>query len=290
MVCEVKALACQLPAELGIPLSHFSCRELQREVIARGIVAEISGTTIWRWLSEDAIRPWSRRSWIFPRDPAFREKAGRVLDLYAGNWQGQPLGPEEFVLSADEKTGLQIRRRIHPIQPPGPAKPMRVEHEYERLGTCAYLAAWDVHRARLFGRVVSRATSESFDSLVADVMVTEPYHSATRVFWVVDNGTIHRGERAVRRLRDRWPTLVLVHLPVHASWLNQIEIYFSILKRKALCPDDFDSFQAAENRILGFQDRYQQIAQPFEWKFTRQDLDRLLARLPSTKDKLGRAA
>ena len=114
-------------------------------------MAQISGVTIWRWLSEDALRPWTRRSWIFPRDPHFAEKAGRVLDLYHRLWEGQPLGPQDYVLSADEKTQIQILHRCHPSTPPGPGRPLRVESEYQRLGTCAYVAAWDVHRAALFG-------------------------------------------------------------------------------------------------------------------------------------------
>ncbi len=275
----MKALACQLPSELGIPLSRFSREELRREVVSRGIVAQISGATIWRWLSEDAIRPWNRRSWIFPRDPQFREKAGRVLDLYQRIWAGEKLGPDDFVLCADEKTGLQIRRRIHPTRPPGPGRPLRVEHEYQRLGTAAYQVVWDMRRAGLFGHVVQRSTIVTFDALVAQVMRSEPYHSAQRVFWVVDNGTVHRGQRSVDRLQGRWMNLLLVHLPVHASWLNQVEIYFSILARKALTPDDFASFEAIQERILAFQDRYQTVAQPFEWKFTRRDLRRLLAKL-----------
>lgn len=278
LIAEVKALACELPAKVGLPLSRFSREELRRHVVAAGLVAKISGMTIWRWLHEDAIRPWSRRSWVFPRDPDFREKAAPVLDLYHGGWQGESLGPGEFVLSVDEKTQLQIRSRRHPTRPPAPGRSMRVEHEYARHGTCAYQAAWDVRRARLFGQVVERNTIETFDAFVAEVMNTEPYASAERVFWILDNGTVHRGQRSVDRLTGQWPTLVPVHLPVHANWLNQIEIYFSILQRKALSPDDFGSREEIEARILGFQDHYKNVAQPFEWKFTRANLDRLLAR------------
>jgi hypothetical protein len=277
VVCEVKALACQLPSEQGVPITRFSCAEIKREAVARGIVARISETTIWRILSEDAIRPWSYRSWIFPRDPQFAEKAGRVLDLYHGLWEGRSLGPNDHVLCADEKTGIQIRRRRHRIIPPAAGLASRVQHEYRRLGTCAYLAAWDVRRARLFGEVVDRSTIVNFDAFVDQVMAQEPYRSARRVFWIVDNGTVHRGDKACRRLRARWPNLILVHLPIHASWLNQIEIYFSVVKRKALVPDDFPSRAAIVQRIQDFQLHYEQIARPFEWKFTRQDLQRLLA-------------
>lgn len=135
---EVKALACELPARSGVPLSRWSTQELARETVERGIVAAISGSTVWRWLSEDAIRPFYHRSWIFPRDPEFAEKAGRVLDLYEGRWEGEPLGEGEYVISADEKTSIQARARRHPTQPvSGGGCPMRVEHEYERKGALA---------------------------------------------------------------------------------------------------------------------------------------------------------
>lgn len=274
----MKAIACELPSTFGLPLSRFSRAELQRHVLATGLVAQISGVTIWRWLREDAIRPWTHRSWIFPRDPLFAEKAGRVLDLYHRRWQGKRLGPGDFVITADEKTQIQMRHRRHPITAPGPHRPMRVESDYKREGTCAYLAAWDVHRAALFGRVVKRISIASFDALVADVMRRPPYCTARRVFWIVDNGTIHRGQRAITRLRARWPNVIVVHLPIHASWLNQIEIYFSIVQRKALTPADFATQAEVTTRLLGFQRHYQRMARPFEWRFTRADLAKLLRR------------
>lgn len=280
----MKALACELPAKLGLPLSRFSRAELRRHVLSAGIVASISGVTIWRWLHEDALRPWSRRSWVFPRDPDFASKAGPVLDLYHRRWKGRPLSENEFVISADEKTQIPIRTPCHEILPPAPDRPMRIEHEYRRHGVCAYVAAWDVHRARLFGRVVEKISIEVFDGLVAEVMDQEPYRSARRVFWIVDGGTIHRGERAARRLQGRFPNLVLVHLPTHASWLNQIEIYFSILQRKALTPVDFATRETLAARILGFQDHYQAIARPFVWRFTRRDLHRLLQRTTTPEE------
>lgn len=291
VVTQVKALACELPATLGLPLSRFSRAELRRYVLAAGIVAEISGVTIWRWLHEDALRPWSRRSWIFPRDPEFATKAGRVLDLYHRRWNGRALREDEFVISADEKTQIPIRTLCHPITPPAPGRPIRVEHEYRRHGVCAYIAAWDVHRARLFGDVVHKISIVAFDALVTRVMSQEPYRSARRVFWIVDSGTIHRGQRAVDRLEGQFHNLTLVHLPKHASWINQIEIYFSILQRKALTPADFSSQEQVAARIIGFQQHYQQVARPFEWKFTRRDLERLMARWPASKpDKLPVAA
>ncbi len=275
----MKALACELPHEHGLPLSRFSMSELKREAIARGIVASIGETTIWRWLSEDAIKPWNHRSWVFPRDPDFEAKGGRILDLYEGVWEDSALGPDEWVISADEKTSIQARRRRHATLPPAPRRSLRVEHEYERKGAIAYLAAWDVKQARVFGRCESSTGIEPFNRLVMQVMSQEPYRSARRVFWVVDNGSSHRGQASIDRLQARWHNLVLVHTPVHASWLNQVEIYFSVLQRKVLTPNDFTSTAEVEDRILRFQRHYAQVARPFRWKFTRRDLQELLDRL-----------
>ncbi len=152
VVVAIKALACELPHEHGLPLSRLTVPEIRREAIDRGLVASIGQTTLWRWLADDALRPWHHRSWLFPRDPDFEAKAGRVLDLYAGRWQGRRLSSDDCILSADEKTSVQARRRVHPIAPAAPGQAMRVEHEYERLGAWAYLAAWDVQRARVHGR------------------------------------------------------------------------------------------------------------------------------------------
>jgi hypothetical protein len=279
VVVQVKALACEIPARLGIPLSRFSTSELAREAVARGITASISGATVWRWLSVDALKPWQHRSWIFPRDPEFEVKAGPVLDLYQGQWEGRPLRPDEYVVSADEKTSLQARIRLHPTEPAAPGQAMRVENEYKRGGALAYLAAWDVRRAKVFGRCEQTTGIEPFGRLIEQVMTQEPYASAHRVFWILDNGSSHRGKAAVKRLEAAWPTLKVVHLPVHASWLNQIEIYFSIIQRKVLTPNDFASLAAVEERLLAFETRFGEVAQPFEWKFTRADLTALMAKL-----------
>ncbi len=278
-VVGVKALACELPAESGVPLSRWSAPELAVEAVARGIVEAVSASTVRRWLAEDVLKPWQHRSWIFPRDPDFAVKAARVLDLYAGTWQGELLGEGEFVVCADEKTSIQARCRCHPTLPPGKARMMRVEHEYERKGALQYLAGYDVHRARVIGRMEPTTGIEPFGRLVAQVMTTEPYASADRVFWVVDNGSSHRGRASVTRLSKAWPTARLVHLPVHASWLNQAEIFFSILQRKVLTPNDLTDLDALAARILAFQDRYNATATPFDWCFTRADLDRLLQRI-----------
>src|SRR5262249_27072793 len=230
LIVQVKALACELPAQHQVPLARWSLSELVRQVCQSGLVAQLGRTTLWRWLHEDAIRPWQHRCWIFPRDPDFAPKAGCILDLYERQWEGKPLKDDEFVLSTDEKTSVQARRRLHPTLLPEPGRAMKVEHEYQRLGAWAYLAALDVHGPKLFGRCEAATGIDPFGRLVAQVMRQEPYRSARRVFWIMDNGSSHRGQRCVERLQDRYRNLRVIHGPVHASWLNQIEIYFSIIR------------------------------------------------------------
>ena len=274
----VKALACALPAELGRPFSRLSCADVAQAARAQGVVASISDTTIWRWLSADAIKPWSYRSWVSPRDPCFADRAGRVLDLYHGVWEDQPLGDDDYVLCADEKTQIQALRRTA-AGPVGPGQTRRVESDYSREGTLAYLAAWDVRRARVFGLCEAKTGIEPFRHLVDLVMRQEPYCSAHRVFWITDNGTSHRGQRSMARLAGWHTQATEVHTPVHASWLNQIEIYFSVVQRKVLMPNEFHDLVALRNCLLDFQDYYGKIAQPFEWRFTRAELHKLLQRL-----------
>jgi hypothetical protein len=232
-----------------------------------------------RILGSDAIKPWQYRSWISIRDPDFATKAKRVLDLYARVWDGQPLGAEDYVISADEKTSIQARCRCHPTLPPGKSRTMRVEHDYHRGGALAYLTAYDVHRAKVIGRCAPTTGIAPFIALVDQVMAQEPYASANRVFWIVDNGSSHRGAPAVERLAEAHPTAVMVHTPVHASWLNQVEIYYSIVERKVVSPNDFTDLAEVEHRLAAFERRFNATATPFNWKFTAADLDDLLIRL-----------
>jgi len=291
----VKAIACALPREHDLPLSRFSRAELHRLVIERG-VCEASASTIARWLAGDALKPWQHRSWIFPTDPAFLEKAAPVLDLYQGRFEGKLLHPGEFVICADEKRSMQARARIHETLPPSPgSRGQRVEHTYKRRGALTYLAALDIgrrggRRPRVFGRCEPRGGIDPFDRLVWQLMTKEPYASARRVFLIVDNGSSHRGQKAAQRLERRWPNLVLVHLPVHASWLNQIEIYFSIVQRKVLEPNDFPSLPELARTLNAFEHRWNEIAEPFDWRFNRHDLAALIERLRPYEPQLQLAA
>jgi hypothetical protein len=274
-VATVKALACELPARREPPLSRYSTADLARYIDAQAGAPAMSASTIWRILDADARKPWRHRSWLTPRDPQFAPKAGRVLDLYHGVWEGQPLSPADCVLSADEKTSSQARVRRRATTPPRPGQPMRVEHEYARGGAS--------------GRCDTTTGIAPFGDLVALVMRQEPYRPAPRVFWVVDNGSSHRGAKAARRLQDRSPNLVLVHLPPHASWLNQIEVYFSIVQRTVLTPNDSPDLAAVETRLRAFAARDNDTAVPFHWRFTRQQLEARLAALPDLPPPIAEA-
>lgn len=283
---EIKALACEIPAKRQLPFSRLSHADIAQQAVNSGIVASISGTTVWRWLSADAIKPWSYRSWLFPRDPDFAEKAGIVLDLYHGIWEGKPLGANDYVISADEKTSIQARKRICTGTPPAPHRKRRVEFEYERQGALAYIAAWDVHHAKLFGLCEKKTGIEPYHRLVDFVMQQEPYRSANRVFWVTDNGSSHRGKASISRLSQWYPNAIQVHTPVHASWLNQVEIFFSVVQRKLLTPNNFSDLVTLESKLLNFQAHYEKVAKPFKWKFTKDDMKNILCKISYKNDRL----
>jgi transposase len=282
---QVIALACELPATSGVPLSRWSSPELARELAARSQV-RVSASTVCRWPAADALKPWQHRSWISIRDPDFAVKAAHVLDLYAGIWDGQPLGEHDFVICADEKTSIQARCRCHPTLPPGRVRMMRIEHDYHRKGALAYLAAWDVHRGHVSGRCEDTTGIEPFARLVEQVMTSQPYASADRVFWITDNGSSHRGQAAVDRMHAAWPNAHLIHTPVHASWLDQCEIYFSVVQRKVVAPNDFTDTDEIRARLAEFEIRYNTVAGPYNWRFTRTDLDALLDRLAAHEQAL----
>lgn len=276
---EIKALACELPVRLGLPFSRIGSADIAREAVVRGIVVAISVTTVWRCLKSDAIKPWKHRSWLFPRDRFFAEKATRILDLYFRVFEGIPLGPDDYVISSDEKTSIQARHRKLIGVGPLPHQPRRVEFEYERKGALAYLAAWDVHRAKLFGICQKTTGIESYHKLVDLVMQQEPYRSARRVFWITDNGSSHQGQSSVRRLSEWYPNAIQIHTPVHASWLNQVELLFSVLQRKVLTPNDFPDLETLVTAISQFQALYSQIGKPFKWEYTKDDLKQTLSRI-----------
>jgi len=268
---QVIAIVCETLWKHELPLSRFSIADLRRVVNQEENLASLSHSSLARFLHQNALKPWRYRYWLFPRDPEFVSRACVVLDLYAGFWEGQRLGPDEHVLSADEKT-IQVLTRRHPSLPVVSGFEQRVEFEYKRKGTVAYHAAWDVFRGRVFGRVAPNTCIVTFNRLVDLVMTQDPYQTSGRTFWIVDGGSAHHRNTFPARLSSMYANAVAVSLPVHASWLNQIEIYFSIVQRKALTPLAVTDRATLTKRLLDFQDYYQEVAKPFSWKFTATDL------------------
>jgi hypothetical protein len=273
----IQAMACEVIAETKQPLSRQSLGDLTRRA-SEAVSKTISRSTVWRILHNAAIKPWQYQHWLFPKDPRFAEKAGPIVDLYAGIWEGQLLGVNDYLLSIDEKTSIQARSRRHAEMPPEPKQSRRIESEYKRHGALQYLAAWDVHRGRVMGRCEPRTGIEPFGRLVDQVVTYEPYRQAERLFFIVDNGSSHRGQAAVTRMRHRDKRIILVHTPIHASWLNQVEIYFSIIQRKVLTPNDFADLEAVRVRLALYEELTNKSPKPFAWKFTREDLMNWLKR------------
>jgi hypothetical protein len=184
-------------------------------------------------------------------DPKFTDKAGPILDLYQRIWEGARLGPTTTKFPQTKRPAFRLVAGNNRLCIP--RRPTKAENEYFREGAWVYLATWDVHRAKVFGRWESQNGIAPVARLVAEVMGQEPYKSARRLFWIMDNRSAHRGLKAVDRFRAQRPNAILVHTPVHASWLNQIEIYFSIVQRKILTPSDFSSLAELERRLMAFQ-------------------------------------
>jgi hypothetical protein len=232
----VVALACQLPATTGVPLSRWSAPELAAELRAQGLAGPISRSSVLRILAEHPIKPWRYQSWIFPRDPDFAAKATVILGLYQGYYQSKRLRPGDRIVCVDAKPSIQARARRHATSPPGRGRPARVEHEYDRTGALALLAALDVRTGKVFASCPPATGIAPFMALIGQVMSQEPYASAARLFVIVDNGSDHRGQTAARRLREAHPNAIMIHTPVHASWLNQAEIVFSIVQKRSSRP------------------------------------------------------
>jgi transposase len=225
------ALACQLPAQTGVPLSRWTGPELAAELTAQGLVsAPVSPSSVRRILAENPVKPWRYQSWIFPRDPHFEAKAEVILDLYQGFYQGQPLRDGD-------------------------------------------------HTGRVFASTSKTTGIYPFMTLIGQVMERPEYKNAPRVFVIVDNGSDHRGKAAIGRLRKAHPNAVMIHTPVHASWLNQVEIFFSVIQKKVVSPNDFPSVEKLSETLLAFTGRYNKTAEPFSWKYTAGDLKDLLRRI-----------
>jgi hypothetical protein len=262
-----------------VPLSRWTGPELAAEIGKAGLAGQISVSSVLRILAEHPIKPWQYQSWIYPRAPDFAARATVILDLYQGFYQGKRLRPDDRILSVDARPSIQARGRCHQTRPAAPGHPMRVEHEYVRHGALALLAALDVHTGKVFAATPGTTGIKPFMTLMDQIMTQPPYQDAPRVFVIVGNGSDHRGQAAADRLRKAHPNAIMIHTPVHASWLNQAEIFFSIIQKKVVTPNDFASLDELSCTLLAFVNRYNATARPFNWKFTADDLAGLLDRI-----------
>ena len=257
----VVALACQLPAAAGVPLARWTGPELAAEITKAGLASPISPSSVLRILAEHPIKP---------------------LDLYQGYYQGKRLRPGDRIISVDAKPPIQARARCHPTSPPGPGRAVRVEHEYDRAGALALLAALDVRTGKVFASCLQTTGITPFMALIGQVMNQEPCASASRVFVIVDNGSDHRGKKAARRLHDAYPNAIMIH--------TQVEIVFSVVQKKVISPNDFASTAQLAATLLAFTARYNQTARPFNWKFTAAGLARLLQRISARREPANQTA
>src|SRR5262249_48858698 len=265
------SIACDVVARTGNPLSRQSTTDLAKR--ARDELNKpISRSTVWRILDADAIKPWQYEHWIFPRAADFFAKAAVVLDLYEGYWQGERLDPFDRILSADEKTSIQARIRCQETLGPAPGRRRRVEAEYGRGGALQYLAAWDVQEGLVMGQCEARTGIEPFGRLVGGGMGRAEYPAAGPVFWGVDNRSWHPRRAAAKRMSRAHPNAILIHLPVHASWLNQVEVYFALLQKKVLTPNDSADLLELEMRIRLYEELTNEQPRPFAWRFTKYEL------------------
>jgi hypothetical protein len=270
---QVTALACSSPEQVGIPLARWSCAELAVALISLGLVVQIATSTVWRWLQAERLKPWRFHLWQHVRDPLFLERAKAVLALYeqavellkAGIW----------VICVDEKTSLQARQGVDEPVPAGPGSPVQLAARYIRRGALQLFAALSVADGQVYGCCRSRKCFADFQAFFLDVIVpTAIQRGAKEIRLILDHSPTHAPKQleawlAHQQLAQAWPfTVQVVWLPKYASWLDQIEIWFSVLQRKALTPNHFVDLEALRQRILGFIAHYNHTAQPIQWSYT----------------------
>jgi transposase len=254
-------IACERPDKLGRSLSQWDCRELARQLIRDGVVTSISPDTVWRILENHQLKPWRHHLWLSPkvaRDAAFAASVQEICDLYT-----RPLAAHEMVLCVDEKTSLQPRTRKAPTLPAQPGMPVRLEHEYERKGALNLFAAFDTRSGKVYGRTAERKRQKEFIEFLEQLDREIP-GEITLIHIVLDNLRMHKGKQ-VQAWLAKHPRFVFHHPPVHCSWMNQVEQWFSILQRKRLAIADFADKAELAERLQAFIAEWNEIAHPFKW-------------------------
>ena len=261
---------------LSRSLSQWDCPELARQLIAEGIVEEISASTVRRILAAHPLKPWRQHLWLHPkhpRDAAFYATVTELIDLYT-----RPLQADEIVLSLDEKTSLQPRPRPALTLPARPHHlPNRVEHEYKRAGALNLFAAFDTRSGKVYGHCYDRKRQREFLTFLEAVEVEVDEHIRT-IHLVCDNVSTHHGKE-VRKWLAHHPRFIVHFTPVHCSWMNQVEQWFSILQRKRLRIVDFESKDQLHTKLVQFIREWNQHAHPFNW--STKSVAKVMAKAPA---------
>jgi transposase len=273
---HVVRLACERPDPLGHSLSQWDCTELARQLIAEGIVEDISAGTVRRILTAHQLKPWRHHLWLYPkrpRDSAYYATISALIDLYT-----RPLPDDEMVLSMDEKTSLQPRPRLSPTRPAQPGNlPNRYEHEYKRSGALNLFAAFDTRSGTVYGQCYPRKRQQEFIAFL-EQLDREIAADITTIHLVCDNVSTHHG-REVCKWFVKHPRFVVHFTPVHCSWMNQVEQWFSILQRKRLRIVDFASKEVLHAKLMQFIVEWNEHAHPFNW--STQSVAKVMAAAPA---------
>jgi transposase len=254
-------IACERPDDCGRSLSQWDCKEIARQLARNGVVTSISTETVRQILLNHRLKPWRRKMWLsakVPRDAAFAGQVRGICDLYT-----RPLQPDEVVLCVDELTSLQPRPRKSPTKAAKKGRPTLVEHEYGRCGALNLFAAFDTRTGAVYGLTASRKRQVEFITFLEQLEREAPA-SVRTIHIVLDNLRMHKGKR-VQAWLAKHPRFVFHHPPVHCSWMNQVEQWFGILKRKRLRIADFADKAALAERLMAFISEWNQIAHPFKW-------------------------
>ncbi len=257
----VVKIACERPDELGRSLSQWDCTEIARQLVRDAVVPSISAETVRRILLSHRLKPWRQKMWLspkVPRDAAFATQVQEICDLYT-----RPMRPDEVVLCADEMTSLQPRPRKSKTLPTVEDRPTRVEHEYGRCGALNLFAAFDTRTGKVYGSTASRKRQSEFIAFL-EQLDGEISESITTIHIVLDNLRMHKGKQ-VQAWLAKHPRFVFHHPPVHCSWMNQVEQWFSIVRRKRLRIVDFANKEKLAERLMSFINEWNQIAHPFNW-------------------------
>ena len=273
MALHLVRRACELPEQAGRSLSQWDCAELARQLVRDEVVASISPQTIQRMLLADRLKPWRSHVWLHPRTPrdaTFAAQVRAVADLLT-----RPLGPHEVVLSLDEMTSLQPRPRRVATRPAQPGRPIQVEHEYPRAGATHLFAAFDTRSGQVYGVTTRRKRQVEYLTLLEHLDQAIPA-SVTTIHLLADNVSVHHG-KLVRQWLAAHPRFVAHFTPVHCSWMNPVEQWFGILRRKRLRSPNFADLAALQRAILQFIAEWNEIAHPFRW--TARSFDKILAKV-----------